>query len=1258
MTSKTGKRLNPFQHALQRPDTYIGDCETTIKEVLVFINPKEKEDDENEFPEDEEQPEVDEDGNDIPKKRKAIKDAVLGIKKISYNAGLLKLYGEILSNAIDNKWRSEKNNIKMTRIDITCDNDPDSEWYGYITIRNDGYFIPIEKQEYKYEDYRTDKTIVEDLYPAEVFFGEMLAGTNFDDNVGRKTSGRNGMGGKTAVIFSEHCIIEHTDPERGKKFEQTYSEHGKQRSKPKITKYTGKSGYTQVSFLPDYAYFNYEGMDESLWCLCKRFAYEAAMITGLIVTFNGEKLVVKDLEKFVRLIYPDVKENKLMSFASPTGDECVVVERGIPDMDQMEDVVHHAWVNGIHTKDGGTHVAAWKEAIMPNLVKTFNARKPPKGEKTATKTSGKEMYPYFTMFVRCEVEDPKFDSQTKDMLTKPNPFDLVCSTDKKVKKEFSDAIGANVTKMMKWGFIDLLEEKLLAKSERAQNKKEKIPKKLAGSDNYTDANYAGKKEASKCRLFITEGLSAKAFADRYIAKIPNGTDYFGSFALKGKFINVTKATSKQINTNKEVIALKKILGLTTGEKYSTITGLRYGGVFIMTDQDDDGFHISSLIQNFFYEQFPELIHLQCDNGLSFVSDFVTLVTYLMKGKKIVGKYYSNADFENWYSKQSPESLKGITMKYLKGLGSHKPGDEEFYLEEEKIRQYYLDGNEAHFMSLAFDDSNSNARKEWITRDVQKPGEILLEKKDDLTPIQIEGPMSMSEFIDNIAILYHQMARFRALPDLMDGFKDSQRRVFYGTSKDVDAKRGTVVVEELAGTVKKETGYHHGAVSLENTFKGMAAGFVGSNNIPLLVNDGEFGTRKMGGKDASAARYIATNLEEITSAIFDSRDEPLLTPIYENTPQGKRVKRGYKQYRPVIPMILINGVDGIASGWSSKIPCYNPDDICDWIESWLDSDPKNRTVELPLLTPWYRGHTGQVELLQYSGNKTEKYMSYDYTSESYPVAWRSVGSLEQMSKPQWWKITEAPIGLWTSTLNEHIDALYTGTYKTTKKDEKPKPVILEKRWRGTPNTVNWEFKVSKDFIPDIDIAGNFKILQKTYTLTNMHILDANGYPRKYSSPEEILQDFCRIRLKQYSEMKSYWIDEYGIYYSKAKNKYDFVTGVINGEINMNQKKAELYKDLEDSGFVKFETSDKREDDVEEDIEEEAEDQGPNRGFDYLLNMKMSSMTVELLEKLKKDMLKFKKLIDDLKKQTPTSLWKERLENFRKAWAKFQKTRREE
>ena len=1220
-----GKVLNPFEHALKRPDSVIGSKATVKREMYIYNEAADKNNDE-----DSEAVVLDEDGNSV----KESSPSQIILQKVKYNQGLLRIFIEAMSNAIDNLWRSSKNGVTMRKIDFTLDNDPESETYGWITVVNDGYCIPVEKKKYVFTDQRTKKVRTEMLYPAEVFFGEMHAGTNFENDDKRKTSGRNGMGGKAIVIFSKEVVIDHANPEQKKRFVQNYRENGTDRDEPVITSYKNRTGYTSISFLPDYAYFGYPGMDEDLFALLKRYVYESSMITGLAVTLNEKKIVVKDLPKYVRLYYPNAKEHCMISFKAPNGDECVLIEKGMTDRDIDDDISQVSWINGINTRDGGIHVEAWKAAILPALVKAFNARKPKKGEKEVLKASAKEIYPYLTLFVRAEAEGAMFNGQTKDMFTElpGNVTEVTLAPDKKQKIEFTKTIAESLKKILKWNFVALLEEKLAMKAERAQAKKETVTKKrMAFGDKAEDANFAGTKRAAECTLWVTEGKSAKTFATRIISGLPNGTDLNGVLALKGKFINTLNASPKEVRANQEVEMFKEIMRLMTNADYNDPDmrkTLRYGRIVIACDQDDDGFHIKGLFLLFLWKFWPSLFDLTTIDGTCFVCSISTAVVMARAGKgknATLKMFYSNPEFKAWYESGEFQSGK-YKLKYYKGLGTHMPGDEKLYNDDPKRIQYVLDGDEPDYMDLGFDKKQSNWRKTWITRDLPKPGEMTI--AEETAPITIDGELSLSTFVDTQLKIYHVMALRRALPNIYDGFKESQRKAFYGILIDQDARKEAQNLENLAGSVKKATGYHHGGESLENTIKKMAQGFVGSNNIPPFTNEGEFGTRGSGGADAAAARYVSTRLEDITRVLFSEMDEPILRHAVED---DKEVE--FEFLMPILPTILINGAKGIASGYSTDIPCYNPLDLDAWVVAWLHSE--DGKVDLPPLKPWYRGYKGTIELLRKVG---KQYKICEPGEKA--TSWRTKGILEQ-TKGGWWRISELPIGLWTETMKEYLEYLYTGQPPKGSKKKKGDRYLSDIRWKGTVNTAVWDIKPVKDFIPDMEVTGNFKILQSTFSLTNMHVIDENNYPRKYSSPEDLLQDFCAKRYEYYEKRKSYWTREYQKQYDKESDRYKYVQAVIDGRLAMKQDDAKLEAAMIKLGLRK------------------AADKKGKVSFDYLLSMQMRSiMSVNKLEEIKREVVRLKALLDNMKAKSATDLWLDDLVKFREAYAIFLKTRKEE
>jgi DNA topoisomerase-2 len=363
---------------------------------------------------------------------------------------------------------------------------------GEISIYNDGYQIPVEQQEFDYTDHRTNETTTEVMYPAEIYFGDMFSGTNYDDmneeefvkevsssKKGRKTSGRNGMGAKAANIFSTEFTVDHTDTVNKKRFLQTYRDCGQTREKPVVTSYRNKTGYTRITFTPDYKYFKFPDKDKprmtkNFYAYLRGYAYEMAMVTGLPVTFNEEKIVVKSLEKYARLFYPSTADNKMALITTPLEDEAVLVEGHAPDTESMDTVTHTSFINGIHTSRGGKYVNLFQDTIFSTLVRTFNSRKK-KVEGKQLKTTAKKLYPYFHLFIRCEAVEPPFDSQTKDYCILEK-FNFYTAKSQKEKAQWAKTLGLAIAKVLKWNFVSLLEEKLLSELDRANSKKESSTK--------------------------------------------------------------------------------------------------------------------------------------------------------------------------------------------------------------------------------------------------------------------------------------------------------------------------------------------------------------------------------------------------------------------------------------------------------------------------------------------------------------------------------------------------------------------------------------------------------------------------------------------------------------------------------------------------------------------------------------------------------------------------------------------------------------
>ena len=117
------------------------------------------------------------------------------------------------------------------------------------------------------------------------------------------------------------------------------------------------------------------------------------------------------------------------------------------------------------------------------------------------------------------------------------------------------------------------------------------------------------------------------------------------------------------------------------------------------------------------------------------------------------------------------------------------------------------------------------------------------------------------------VLFSNESCQRAIPNVMDGLKPGQRKVMFVCFNRKGMDKKEVKVAQLAGSVAEKSAYHHGEVSLMETIIKLAQDYVGSNNINLLTPNGQFGTRRLGGSDHAAARYIFTQLSPLSRVLF-------------------------------------------------------------------------------------------------------------------------------------------------------------------------------------------------------------------------------------------------------------------------------------------------------------------------------------------------------------------------------------------------------
>ena len=996
-------------------------------------------------------------------------------KNISYIAGLYKLFDECIVNCRDHAVRMEQliksnpdNNNPLTYIDISIDEE------GIITFTNDGNGIDVaEHPEYK-------------LWIPEMIFAHLRTSTNYDKSEKKIVGGKNGYGIKLVFIWSSWGKIETVDHTRGLKYIQEFHNNLDIIDKPKITKCKTKP-YTKVSFKPDYKRLGLnKGLSEDMLNLFKRRIYDIAAVTNknIKVKLNSQLVPIKTFQQYVKMIISDTEHK----YESPDERwEYVIALAPEGEFYQM------SFVNGIYTSKGGKHV----DYIMNQIIKKITLYIKNKKKVDVKPSAIREN---IALFLRCDIENPSYESQTKDFMNTPSSkFGSSC--------EVSDKFIENICKMgimsSACAITEVKENKSQKKTDGSKNKN------IRGIPKLVDANYAGTAKSKDCMLILCEGDSAKAGIISGLSQ--EDRNYIGVYPMKGKLFNVRGETVTKIGDNKEINEIKQILGLEHGKKYThddVNTKLRYSKVVFMTDQDLDGSHIKGLGINLFDSGWNSLI--QIPNFIGYIN---TPILKASKGSQMK-QFYNEGEFEQW---KKENDIKGWNIKYYKGLGTSTGKEFKEYFKEKKVIYFNWNNEESsEYIDMVFNKKRSDDRKDWLANYNR---ELYLDTN--------QTSVTYKEFIDKEFIHFSKYDNDRSIPNLIDGLKISQRKILFAAFK--KKLNNEIKVAQFSGYVSEHSGYHHGEASLNGAIINMAQNYVGSNNINIFEPRGQLGTRLLGGKDSASERYIFTLLNKITRLIYPSVDDNILKYLNDD---GQSVEPIY--YVPIIPMVLINGAKGIGTGFSTDIMSYNPLQIINRIELMLKKDINYKLITID---PYYQGFTGNIEKLD-NGKKYLITGNYEIINENKI------------------KINELPIGTWTQDYKEFLETLVD----SKKKDS----IVKDFNDNSTDMIVNFiiEFKpgtlkelLDKKIEHGMNGIHKFLKLYSIQSTTNMHLFNNKEQLKKYNSPEEIIDDYYDTRLEYYKIRKEFLLNKLNSDLKLISNKTRFINDNLNNKIDLRKKKKD-------------------------------------------------------------------------------------------------------
>ena len=1049
------------EHVLLNPDTYIGSVENVDASMWIYDDATNR----------------------------------LVLRNIELVPGLYKLFDEGIVNCRDHVIRMIHSPLLdkkfVSGIEITVSED------GTITMENDGNGIDVAKHP------TFDKWI------PEMIFAHLRTSTNYNTEEKRIVGGKNGFGFKLVLIWSVYGRVETVDHVRGLKYIQEYTNNLDTICEPTITKVKTQKPYTKITFKPDYVRFGMpNGLTSDMFGLLKKRAFDIAATTDhsarkVAFKFNGEPIPVKNFQQYIdRYIGTKDVGNGTGLRAYEQSDERW--EYAVA-LSPTHEFVAVSFVNGICTFKGGKHV----DYIMGQITRKLCAYIEKKKKIAVNPNSIKEQ---LILFLRCDIENPAFDSQTKDFLNTPSAkFGSSCSV--------SDTFIEHIAKM---GVMDVACSLTEAKENKVLAKKtdgSKV-KTIRGIANFIDANYSGTARSDECTLVVCEGLSALTGVVSGLSS--DDRNFIGIYPLKGKPLNVRGEQAKKVAENKEITDLKKILGLETGKEYATMDdvkrSLRYGKILILCDQDLDGSHIKGLFINLFHTEWVSLVKIP-----GFISFMNTPILRATKGQATL-VFYNEGEYQSW--KQTTPNASSWTIKYFKGLGTSTSAEWKGYFANKKIVDFIYNGAMSdNAIDKVFNKKRAQDRKTWL--EAYDKDAFL-----DTTKSSVE----CEAFIDDEMRHFSIYDCARSIPNGVDGLKTSQRKILFAAFKRKLVNE--IKVAQLSGYVSEHTEYHHGEASLNGAIVGLAQNYVGSNNINILEPNGQFGTRLHGGDDSASERYIFTQLNPISRKIFPEADDAVLNYLNDD---GTPVEPDF--YVPIIPFALINGISGIGTGFSSTIPSYHPKDLIAHLRAKL----KNDTPTTFDAKPYYEGFKGTIQQLD----------EHRFLLK---------GLYEKLGGDKI-RITELPVGTWTMPYTTFLESLADGTVG---KDGKKIPSSI-KDFVSLSTEVAVDFTVVfaagkvaelEASVDENGINGIERVLRLTSSVSssNMHLFNSDIRLTKYETTNDIIEAFYGVRIGLYQKRKDCLVKDLQAKLLKMTNKAKYIQETLSGKVDLRKKTATQVKEL--------------------------------------------------------------------------------------------------
>jgi len=1041
-----------------------------------------------------------------------------------------------------------------------------------------------------------------DIMLPRAMWGKAKAGSNFSgDSSDSTTIGTNGVGSYCANVWSKTFVGKSIN--NNKQFIGTWTDNDSNYKEEIKDADPSLSTGCEVYFEPDLERFNVTEISDFHLDVIEQRLVNLSFLFPNIDYYLNDKLIKYDKKKYISAFCKVEGEYEIIELDNYT----IAVLPSRTDSFETFSIM-----NGLNIKSGGTHIDMISKEVVKGIKNTlpkkliYSRDENPSGIKDGDIKNKLQILVFGKNFPEIQ-----WEGQTKEKIG--NSDFAVQMYFGQAWKKILPKIAKNKTIIESITFLHAA--KIVAEEKKAKalaNKDLKKNKALKLRDAINEYKY----------LAITEGDSAlNGIIDAL------GRSIIGFLPLKGVPLNVfnDNHSIQKILANVEFKDIMTALNLTFSENVG-LKGLKYENIVMMMDADQDGSHIQGIIMGFLYRFKPELFK----KGK--VYRFLTPIKVAKnKKEKMIYAFLNEAEYE----KAGKDGLlDGLIIEHKKGLGS---------LSDEEYKEFFnLRNFDECLERVLVPDNDFSLLKQWLQDDTDfRKAQILkkdvsikntINKKDNVKEIELNN------FLDTF---YKDWAKYRAfqrIPFFVDLFAESQRKIIHTfLDKNIVKK---INVDDASSMVKMYTNYHHGATSLESTISNLVPKF--NNNLQLLSPDGSFGKRSS--RKPSAPRYVFTKLMPYTKLLF-----PKIDNLFFNEQWNDSKKIEPQTLFPILPIGLINGQSQIGVGWSCNVLPRDPLKILNLIKDILTGKIKEIPKEIPITLPCFKG------------------LIFKNPKGGYQIQ----GIIKEKNdgkgtKKKYLHISEVPI-----KYSRQVD-VKKNSDGTEKRSESGYINVLEnliedkiiKSYNENINGDNFDIKVyGFDYskLPENDIERQ-GVLIKTFKLLenksdNISIINSNDSIEQIDGIGVILMMYIKFRLNIYVKRKNYLSLKLSKDLYRLQSKIEFIKAFNDEKITIkNMSNEDIIKALENYEYKFLKDNEKIQvngvnDENDNNIIEDDNDIIDNNPYQYLLNMKIQSLTLSNVVKFEKNMINIQKELDTINSTTAANLWLKDLQEFENAYLKF-------